>query len=129
MRTVVPLPELAHDPDGAAALADDAVGGREPEAGAASRILGREERLEEVALRGLVHADAGVDDRDRDVRAGRDAQLLGRKRFRELHHAGLDGELAAVRHGIAGVHHHVHDDLLEASGVGLDDILASGRRW
>ena len=33
---------------------------------------------------------------------------------------GLDRELAAVRHGVAGVDHEVHDHLLDLSRIGID---------
>ena len=32
----------------------------------------------------------------------------------------LDGELAALGHGVAGVDRQVHEDLLDLAGVGLD---------
>ncbi len=40
--------------------------------------------------------------------------------FIERDVGGLDGELAAVRHGVARIHGQVHDDLLDLSGIGLD---------
>jgi len=39
---------------------------------------------------------------------------------RQLDVAGLDGELAPVRHGVAGIHDQVHDDLLELARIGFD---------
>ena len=33
---------------------------------------------------------------------------------------GLDGQLAAVRHGVARVDREVHEDLLDLPGIGLD---------
>ena len=33
---------------------------------------------------------------------------------------GLDGQLSAVRHGVAGIDRQVHDDLLDLSGIGFD---------
>src|SRR5436190_84947 len=51
---------LRVDPDRSAALLHDAVHGREPEAGAHTRLLRREERLEDPLPRGVVHACAGV---------------------------------------------------------------------
>ena len=33
---------------------------------------------------------------------------------------GLDGELAALRHGVAGVHGKIHDDLVDLAGIGAD---------
>ena len=40
---------------------------------------------------------------------------------------GLDGQLAAVRHGVAGVHGKVHDDLVDLTGIGAD--RAQTRTW
>ena len=54
------LPHLGVDEDVAAGLGDDAVGGREAEAGPLPHLLRREERLEHAAASGLVHAAAGV---------------------------------------------------------------------
>ena len=34
--------------------------------------------------------------------------------------AGLDGQLAALRHGVAGVHGEVHDDLVDLAGIGTN---------
>ena len=36
----------------------------------------------------------------------------------ELHVGGLDGQLAPLRHGVAGVHDEVHENLLQLSGIG-----------
>src|SRR5207244_7670998 len=66
-------PRLAVDPDVAAALLDDSVNGREPEPRAFPYFLGGEERLEEVRLRGLIHAHAGVRHHEAGVVARRKA--------------------------------------------------------
>ena len=71
MRKVVPLPGVGIRIDEAAGLLDDAVDGREAEAGALADLLGREERLEDL-----------VDDLGRDAGAGvghLDQHIVGRR--------------------------------------------------
>ena len=40
--------------------------------------------------------------------------------FVQFHVGGFEGELAAVRHGVAGIEGEVHDDLLDLPGIGFD---------
>ena len=112
------LAGLAVDPDVAAALLDDAVHRGQPQAGSLALLLGGEERLEDPRLRDSVHAEAGVADGEVDVRPGLHAHVAGRMLFVEIHVGCLDGELASVGHGIAGVHHQIHEDLLDLAWVG-----------
>ena len=42
------------------------------------------------------------------------------RRFRRVDVGGLDRQVAAVGHGIAGIDRQVHDDLLDLAGIGLD---------
>ena len=67
---------LTRDEDMAAALADDAVHGREAQPRAVRFLLRREERLEDSFLGLGVDADSGVGDLDDDVAAGRDAEMF-----------------------------------------------------
>ena len=67
---LVPWPGLAVDADEPAVLLHDAVHRRETEAGALPDVLRREERLEQVRLRGGVHAAAGVAHGEHHVVAG-----------------------------------------------------------
>src|SRR5207237_4626635 len=60
----------------AAALIDDAVDRRQPEPRAFALRLRREEWLERVRARLLVHAGAGVGDGERDVLGGRERQAF-----------------------------------------------------
>ena len=53
----------------AAALGDDAVDGGEPESGALARRLGREERLEDPRRGFVIHAVAGVTNREHHIGA------------------------------------------------------------
>src|SRR5262249_232782 len=68
-------PHLALDPDRPSALPDNTVCSRESESCPAPRIFRGEERLEEVTLRLLVHAGAGVADRYGHVLSGRYTEL------------------------------------------------------
>ena len=49
---------------------------RQAEAGALADALGREERLDRARQRRLVHADAGVGDRQADIVAGRQLRAM-----------------------------------------------------
>ena len=79
MRNVVPLPELGIRIDEAAGLLDDAVDGREAEAGALADFLGREERLEDLVDDLRRNAGAGVGHLDQHV-VGRRHALVVRAR-------------------------------------------------
>jgi hypothetical protein len=107
------LPDLALDVDVPAVAGDDAVHDRQAEAGAAADVLGREERLEHVLQRGLVHAHAGVLDADLHARAER---VVG------VAVAGVhaQGQHAAPRHGVAGVDAEVEQRLLQLRRLAAD---------
>jgi hypothetical protein len=110
-------PRLAVDPHRTAGLLHDAEDGRQPEARASSHLFRSEEGLEDAGLRRAVHAAAGVADRQHHVRAARCAEVTSREVFVELGVRGLDRELAARWHGVTGVDHKVHDDLLDVARV------------
>ena len=93
------------DVDRAAALRDDAVDGREPEARARADGLRREERLEDAARVSLVHADARVGDLEHDVTA-----VVARR----------DRQRAAAGHRVARVDGEVQQHLADLARVGLD---------
>ena len=65
-----------------------------------------------------VHADAAVGDAEQDVRARHHGWMLAGVRFVEDDVARLDGEAAAVGHGVARVDGEVQDHLLELARVG-----------
>jgi hypothetical protein len=125
MRNVVPWPGAVSTAIAPWVLLDDAVHGGQPQPGAVARALGREEGLEDPGLGLGFHADAGVGHGELDVGA-RQAAMLTRRRFVELHEGDGDDEASARRHGIASVHGQVDDHLLELAGVGLD--AGAGRR-
>ena len=114
---------LAVHHDGAAALLDDAVDGREAEPGPAV-FLGGEEGLEEVGLDLLVHAHAGIGHRQHHVGSRHQEQLGAGLGAVELHVGGLQGQLPAAGHGVPGVEREVQDHLLE-----LARIAMTSPRW
>ena len=67
-------------------------------------------------LRG--HSRARVGDRQHHVMAGADVEVGARKVIVHHHAGGFDHQLAAVGHGILGVHGEVHKDLPHLPGVG-----------
>ena len=68
----------------------------------------------------IVHADAVVADGDEDVFTGFEGAIAGAGLVVNGDVAGLDGELAAAGHGVAGIDDEVHDDLLDLAGIGVD---------
>src|SRR2546422_6373482 len=104
----------------AAALLDDPVHRGEAEAGALPDFLGREERLEQVCLGHLIHADAGVRDRQADVIAGGHAVTPLDVLLVERDARRPDAQPAAAGHGVAGVDGEVQEHLLELPRVGVD---------
>jgi len=121
------LTQFALEGNRAAALPDDSVGRGQSQSSALSGTLGGEERLEEVAARGFGHSDAGVGQRDHHVLARTHAQALGGEALVEMHQGGLNGELAAMGHGVARIDRQVHEHLLEPARVGLDGVLRGSR--
>jgi len=94
------------------------VDGREPQARAPADVLGREERVEDVALRLGVDPRAGVGDRKARVRPRLDARVFVGVALAEPLLAGLDRQDAAVRHRVAAIHREVDDYLLDLAAVG-----------
>src|SRR5208283_3768496 len=109
--------ELTFGEDVSIALLDDAVDGGEAEAGAFSFFLGGKERLKDAGLGFLVHALAGIGNRDHGIASGLDKTVFAEV----LAHGNvgaLQSELAAFGHGIFGIDDQVHDDLLKLADVG-----------
>ncbi len=115
-----PVPRLAIEGDVAARLLDEAIDLAEAETGAAADILGGEERLEGARHRLLRHARARVTDGDIGVLAGNDLAVGGGIGLVERRIAGLDGQLAAVGHGVARIDRQVEDGAFELVLVDLD---------
>src|SRR2546426_1032055 len=116
---------LAVQRDLAAALLDDAVDGREPEARPPPRSFGREERLERASLDLRRHPATGVGHREHHIAAGGTVRVL---ELREVDIAGLDGEPAALAHRIARIDREIDDHLLDLTGIRADLTDALGQR-
>ena len=114
------FPRLADHVDVPLVLLDDAVDDGQAQAGALAEFLGGEERLEDARLHFAAHAAASVGHGQQHVAAGLDVgrQVVGVRVQDDV--AGLDGELAAARHGVAGVDRQIDEHLVDLAGVGLD---------
>src|SRR5262249_17468787 len=56
-----------------------------------------------------------------------DGEVAAGIAFVEHDIGGFDGEDSAFRHGVAGVDHQVHEDLLDLAGVGADGAKVGGQ--
>jgi hypothetical protein len=88
--------------------------------------FGGEERLERLGEHVRAHPGAGVGDADADVLAGRHFALLSGVGAVEMSVAGLDRQLAAVRHRVAGVDRQVEDRAFQLVRVALGLPEAAG---
>ena len=100
------------DPHLAAGLLGETIDHRKPKASALADGLGREKRLEGARHDIGRHARAGVGYADRDILA-RLHVALARAAVIDTDVGGLDGELAAVGHGVAGIDAQVEDRVLK----------------
>jgi hypothetical protein len=66
------------------------------------------------------HAAAGVAYRQQDMRSFSGAQVSPQVFIFHLDPGRFDHDAAAFGHGFAGVHHEVHDHLLELHRIALD---------
>src|SRR5207253_933191 len=94
---------LAVELDVTGRLLDEAVDHAQAEAGALARSLRREERVEYLVENTSRNAGAGITHRNHGVAAGPDVLIHAGVVFVENDGAGLDDELAAIGHGVAGV--------------------------
>src|SRR6202163_4176885 len=97
-----PPPYLAVDRDVAVRLPRKSIDHRKPQPGALSDRFGGEERIEGARHHLRAHADAGIGDSDANIIAGRKRRGV-RGYAAEARVRGGDGELAAIRHGVARV--------------------------
>ena len=111
-----PLAGFAVHPDVALALLDDAVGRRQAKACALSGFLGREERLEQVALGLLGHSATRIGDGEHHIAPLHD-RLLVEGGVLELDVRGFDRHAPTTRHGISRVDHEVHHDLFQLAAI------------
>jgi len=111
---------FAVHPDVSVALLDDAVDGGQAEPRPLSLFLGGEKRIEKALLRLFVHACPCVAHREHGVRAGGHHRVAGHVGIVQNHVARFDGDLPSTFDGVPGVHHEVHDHLLDLPPVHLD---------
>jgi hypothetical protein len=114
---VVPFPGFTIYPDAAARALRDAEHDRQAEPRPFPDLLGREKGLEDASLHLRFHAHAGVTDGEHDMRPRLRAQMHGRIALIQLDGSGLDRQLAAPRHGVAGIQRQVHDHLFDVARV------------
>ena len=103
-----------------AGLFDEAVNLAQPESGALAGFFGREKRLKGALDHVVRHARAGIGHGDLHVLAGLHVATLAAIAVVEIGVAGLDGQFAAFRHGVAGVHRKIENGGFEFGSVGLD---------
>ncbi len=110
---------LAVDHDVPGRLLDKAVDHAQPEAGALAGAFRGEERIEYLVEHRGRDAGPGIAHRDHGVAAGPDVTVRPRIIIIENDEAGLDDQLASVRHGVAGVEGQIEDRGGEL--IGIDD--------
>ena len=103
----------------AAGLFDDPVDRRESKAGALADFFGGEKRLEDLLYNVGWNAGPGVADFNQNIIGSGHAFVCEVFAFRGRNIGRAQGELSAVRHGIAGVDREVHNDLLELRNIDL----------
>ena len=111
-------PDLRIDLHVPVRLLDEAQDLAQAEARALARRLGRKEGIEGLAHHLGRHADAGIGHRDHRVLAGSHLRVGAGVALVEIGVGRLDGELAAARHGVAGVDDKVDQRALDLGGVG-----------
>ena len=119
MSTVVPFAFDAFDGDKPTMVFYDAICRGQAQAGSTAHRLGREERFEDAAAGGGIHADTRVGDRDFNVAAGAKPICRNGRRI-EVDVGCLNSEDAAAGHGLPGVDVYVQQHLFDLAAVGLD---------
>ena len=112
-----PRAELAADFDVSAALIDDAIDGRQAEAGPLALGFRGEERLEDMAQHLPAHPCAVVPDGELEVVARLDIEACFAELLIQRVACRADCQLASARHGVPRVDGQVHDDLLQQARV------------
>ena len=114
-------PRLAFHGDATTVAAEDAVNHGQPQPGALTRCLRREERLEDAPKGDGIHAFPGVANRQADVRPG--AKFRVRLAKAGLQLTGFKPHLDATDltfHRMPGIRGEVEDDLVDLGSIGLD---------
>src|ERR1700686_440151 len=118
--------DFAVDFDVTAALFDEAIDLAQPQPGALAGVLGSEERLERAGENLAAHAGAGIADRNLHILAGADVRILTAIFLVQVGVVRLYGELAAVRHRVAGIHRKIEDRGFQLGRIRFDRPKAAG---
>ncbi len=130
---------LAVKLDVAAGLLDEAVDHAQPEPGSLAHTLGRKERIEHPVADRLGNSGAGIAHRDHDIIADLNVAIGRGIILIETHIVGFQNQLAAARHGVAGVDRKIEQRSTELARVDQGrpqlvrqhrfdfDLLAQGR--
>ena len=116
--------ELAGEGDVAAALLEDAITHGETQAFTFAGFLGGEKGLEQLGLQLLGNSATGIGDGDQHVIARSELGIARGGGGIDSDVGGFDDELAAARHGVAGIVGEADEDFLELAGVGPGPGLA-----
>ena len=108
---------FAVDHDVAGRLLDEAVHHAQAQAGALAGPFRGEERIEYLVEHSGRNSGSGIARRDHGVAAGPDVAVHSRIIVVEKDEAGLDDQLASVRHGVAGVEGQIEDRGGELIGI------------
>src|SRR5580693_768853 len=113
------LPRFALNQDIAATLLDDAVHGRKSQSSTFSFLLGGEKWLEDAQLGFFVHALAGISYREHDVKTRVNVGVFAANVLMVQSGVGaLNSDFSTIRHGVFGIDHQIHEDLLDLAGIG-----------
>src|SRR5262249_54108458 len=116
------LSRLRIDADAAAALFNDSVDRRQPQAGPLAYFLVHHGRVNNLLRQFVVHATAGIADGEHDITPrlhfGMRFGIVGP----QLDVCRFHDELAAVWHRITGVDGQVQKDLLHLARISLDGV-------
>src|SRR5215470_791416 len=110
----------ARDGDIPAALLDDAIYRRKPQARAARLVFRGEERFEDMRQDFGIHSTACVLYREHGVPPTLDTEAEIWRRTLEFDIACPDSKLAAIGHRVQGIYHEVHQYLFDLSAVRFD---------
>src|SRR5581483_4685041 len=111
---------LTGNADGAVTLLDDAENRGQAEASTFTDLFCTEKRLEDMGLGFLVHSDTRIAHGQHYVWTRLYRRVLAGMNFIDLDIRGLDGDLAAPRHGVASIDRQIHQHLFDLAGVGPD---------
>src|SRR5438309_2257915 len=108
------------NPDVASALPHDAVNRCQSQTSTFAQLFGCEKRLEDPRDGSRIHTDAGIAHRQQGIFAGGYRRMLCAEGLVKIHSRRFQNQLPTARHGIAGIHGQVQQDLVKLPRVDLD---------